>query len=94
MWKYAVGTPLEKWLTSDAIFHSDFLYEHISDVLRFVTLYKFGGIYLDTDVVVMKSFDDFSSNFAGDDRYDVVGCSVLGLDATGLGHKIAAHCLK
>lgn len=94
MWKYAIGTPLEKWLTSDTIFHSDYLYEHMADVLRFLTLFKFGGIYSDTDVIVMKSFDDLGKDFAGDDWGDVVGCSVLGLDVTGLGHKIAAHCLK
>lgn len=94
MWKYATGSPLEKWLNSDAIFHSNYLYEHMADVLRFLTLYKFGGIYSDTDVIVMKSFDDLGVNFAGDDWGDVVGCSVLGLDAVGLGHKIAEYCLK
>ncbi|KAJ6636680.1 Lactosylceramide 4-alpha-galactosyltransferase [Pseudolycoriella hygida] len=94
MWKYAVGTPLETFLNSDKMFYSNYLYEHISDVLRFLTLFKFGGIYLDTDVVVMKNFDTLGKNFAGDDWGDVVGCSVLGLDATGLGHKIASHCLN
>ncbi|KAG4066882.1 hypothetical protein HA402_012949 [Bradysia odoriphaga] len=94
MWKYAAGTPLDQWLRSDAMFYSNYLYEHMSDVLRFLTLYKFGGIYADTDVVVKKSFDGLGLNFAGDDWGTVVGCSVLGLSVTGLGHKIAAHCLN
>lgn len=94
MWKLAIGTPLEKWLTSDTIFHSDYLYEHLADVLRFLTLYKFGGIYSDTDVVLMKSFDELGVNFAGDDWGDVVGISILGFDAVGLGHKIVEYVLK
>lgn len=94
MWKYAAGTPLENWLRSDAMFYSNYLYEHMSDVLRFLTLYKFGGIYVDTDVVAKKSFDGLGLNFAGEDWGTVVGCSVLGLSVTGLGHKVAAHCLK
>ncbi|CAG0915856.1 unnamed protein product [Notodromas monacha] len=28
------------------------------DVLRYVTLFKYGGLYLDTDVIVMKPMDD------------------------------------
>lgn len=29
---------------------------HLSDILRFTYLYLFGGVYLDTDIVVLKSF--------------------------------------
>jgi len=70
------------------------LYEHMADVLRFLTLFKFGGIYSDTDVIVMKSFDELGENFAGDDWGDVVGCSVLGLGASGIGHEIAEYSLN
>lgn len=37
-------------------------YAHVSDVLRLHVLYNFGGIYMDTDVEVIKSFDDLLSN--------------------------------
>ncbi len=40
-----------------------------SDILRFEILYQFGGIYADTDVVCLKSFDDLMNKgisfFAG-----------------------------
>lgn len=35
-----------------------------SDVIRLWVLYKYGGIYLDTDVMVYKTFDDFLDNHA------------------------------
>ena len=35
-----------------------------SDVIRLWALYEFGGIYLDTDVMVYKSFDDLLDNHA------------------------------
>ncbi len=33
-------------------------YAFVSDYVRFYALYNYGGIYLDTDVEVIKSFDD------------------------------------
>lgn len=34
-------------------------YAFVSDYIRFYALYHYGGIYLDSDVEVLKSFDDF-----------------------------------
>lgn len=36
-------------------------YAHVSDVCRIYALYKYGGIYLDTDVEILKSFEPFRS---------------------------------
>ena len=36
-------------------------YGFLSDYFRFVVLYNFGGVYLDTDVEAIKSFDEFLS---------------------------------
>lgn len=33
-------------------------YAFVSDVARFMILYEYGGVYFDTDVEVIKSFDD------------------------------------
>ncbi len=35
---------------------------HIADYLRIDIVNKYGGIYLDTDVIVLKDFDDFLHN--------------------------------
>ena len=47
-------TPLEKWNFSAAIKTSLWPKEHASDVLRFLTLWKYGGTYLDMDFVILK----------------------------------------
>lgn len=52
--KFAVETPLQEFVKSNTIFRSYFPVSHASDLLRFLTLWKFGGTYLDLDIVLMK----------------------------------------
>jgi len=40
------------------IFNSCTSYSNQSDVLRYVALQQFGGVYVDTDVMPLRSFDD------------------------------------
>jgi len=37
----------------------------VSDYCRFYILYKYGGVYLDTDVQLIKSIDDLGDTFVG-----------------------------
>lgn len=52
--KYTHKTPLQDFVASNTIFTSHWPVSHASDLLRFLTLWKFGGTYLDLDVVLMK----------------------------------------
>lgn len=55
-------------------------YAFVSDYARFDILYHHGGIYFDTDVEVIRSFDDILANGA------FMGCETNGVDvAPGLG---------
>jgi hypothetical protein len=47
-------TPLERWNFRAAMASSSWPKEHSSDVLRLVALWKYGGTYLDLDVVILK----------------------------------------
>lgn len=94
VWKYAEDTPLDEWLKTGTLFESNYLFEHMSDVLRYLTLYKFGGIFMDLDVVVQQNFDHLGENFAGDDSVDAIGCGVLHFGTDKLGRKVAEHCLR
>lgn len=38
------------------------MYAFVSDYVRVYALYNYGGIYLDTDVEVRKSFNDLLDN--------------------------------
>lgn len=50
----------------------------VSDYVRSYALYKYGGLYLDTDVQIIKSLDDlFSSSFAGFEHTDVVAPGLI-----------------
>lgn len=54
-------------------------YAFVSDYVRINTLYKYGGIYLDTDVEVLKSFNPFltETGFLGFENRTTVGTAVM-----------------
>ena len=55
----------------------------VSDVCRLYALQKFGGIYMDTDVRVLKSFDDYLKykSFIGKEVPFKVSTAVIGAEA-------------
>jgi lactosylceramide 4-alpha-galactosyltransferase len=60
----SVGTPFEKFFKMKMLRTSNYKTEHGSDVVRFLLLWKYGGTYLDTDIIVRKRLDTFPQNFA------------------------------
>lgn len=80
LWSYAANTPLENWFLSDKLFLSDYLNSHVSDFLRYVSLYKFGGLYLDLDVIVQKTIENMSANYAGAESDNYVAAGVINLE--------------
>lgn len=91
---FAVGTPLEKFFRDNTLRNSSFIVEHTSDVLRLLTLYKYGGTYLDSDVVVMDSLNDLPRNYLGSEGDGYIANGVINLQATGYGHMVAEAFLK
>ncbi|MDR2646728.1 MAG: glycosyl transferase [Oscillospiraceae bacterium] len=55
-------------------------YAFVSDYIRAKALFERGGVYLDTDVELLRPLDDFLSlsAFAGFERADYVGTAVMG----------------
>ncbi|XP_046450319.1 lactosylceramide 4-alpha-galactosyltransferase-like isoform X1 [Daphnia pulex] len=53
--RHFLGTPLEALLRGGKFEKSKFSFQHLSDVVRIAMLHKSGGIYLDLDVVVLRS---------------------------------------
>ncbi|XP_062126039.1 lactosylceramide 4-alpha-galactosyltransferase-like [Drosophila sulfurigaster albostrigata] len=92
--RFAVGTPIEDWLKDGKLFKSDYPIVHISDLLRLLTLYRFGGIYLDLDVVLLRSLEQVPLNFAGAESDTHVANGVLSLAPTDFGHQFATSCLR
>lgn len=52
--RYVKNTPLEVWCKSEPLKKSLWPTSHASDVMRYLTLWKYSGTYLDLDVVVLK----------------------------------------
>ncbi|XP_019700358.1 lactosylceramide 4-alpha-galactosyltransferase isoform X2 [Harpegnathos saltator] len=90
---YVKNTPLEAWYARGALKKSRWPNSHMSDVLRYLTLWKYGGIYLDLDVVVTTSLEDLT-NFAGAEDWDDVAAGVIGFDMSELGRRIADACVR
>ncbi|KAH8391523.1 hypothetical protein KR200_003091 [Drosophila serrata] len=93
-WSYAAGTPIEEWLKDGSLFLSSYLFSHISDFLRYLTLYRYGGLYLDMDVVVLRSMEEVPPNYTGAESNTHLAAGVMSLAATGFGHEIAESCLR
>lgn len=90
---YTKETPLEDWYKSGVLMKSKWRRSHMSDVLRYLTLWKYGGIYLDLDVVVMTSLENLT-NFAGAEDWDDVAAGVMGFSSNDLGRRMAEACLR
>ena len=60
--KYAKGTVLESILVND-IKKSKHPIVDASNMLKIVTLHRWGGITLDNDMLIIRSFDDLPSNW-------------------------------
>ena len=43
---YANDTPLKEWMARGEILRSQYMNSHLSDVMRYLTLYKYGGLSL------------------------------------------------
>lgn len=57
-------------------------YAFVSDVCRLKVLFDYGGIYLDTDVEVIKSFDPFlhHHSFCGYEARQYIGTGIIGAE--------------
>lgn len=69
------------------------LWAYVSDYLRLKILYDNGGLYFDTDVETVKSFDDLLDNkmFVGLERTKNIGAGVIGAEK---GHPLIKRLLE
>lgn len=93
-YQYAIGTPAEQWIKKDMIFKSKFFNVHLSDLLRLITLYKYGGIYFDLDFVIQRNLDDLPPNFAGAQIENDINNAVFGFDNKDVGHDLINLILR
>lgn len=85
---YSGNTEIYEWLKTDKLLESSFFPEHLSDIVRALSLFRYGGYHLDLDVVVQKSFDDLGEDFISDDWGDIINGAVMHLNNYGIGREI------
>lgn len=63
-------------------------------IFRYLTLWKYGGIYLDLDVVVLESLEKVTLNYAGCEFDRTAAAGVLSFAPDGNGHQWAEICIN
>lgn len=74
-------TSPEKWDIVGRYLDMSPAFAYKSDLMRLELLYRYGGVYIDTDVEVVKCFDPFSEYnypFAAWESQYVIGSAVIG----------------
>lgn len=62
--EFVFDTPAEEFIISNQLYNSLYPVEHTSDVFRLLLLWKYGGTYLDSDMIVRRQVDNLGTNFA------------------------------
>lgn len=86
--EFAEETPLELWFREGAILKSEHIIEHVSDILRILALWKYGGTYFDLDVVDQKPVSSVGTNFACWETGGLINSAIVNLDGE-IGRTIA-----
>ncbi|KAM8980470.1 lactosylceramide 4-alpha-galactosyltransferase isoform 1-T1 [Sarcophilus harrisii] len=67
------GTPLASWYASLNQRWHPYLLPTVSDAARIAIMWKFGGIYLDTDFIVLKNLKNFTNVLGIQSKYVLNG---------------------
>jgi len=73
------GTPLEYWYFCTDWNRGWFAVAHLSDAMRFLSLFKFGGYYLDLDIISLRPITSYR-NFLAEEYPNNLGNSVIHAD--------------
>lgn len=79
--QFAAGSPLEDLSKSEYLRNSSYRAIHTSDTLKWLLLWKFGGIYFDSDMIIRKRFSPGIYNFACKQTEGEVTSGVLGFES-------------
>eukprot|EP01103_Thecamoeba_quadrilineata_P019306 TRINITY_DN7757_c0_g1_i1.p1 TRINITY_DN7757_c0_g1~~TRINITY_DN7757_c0_g1_i1.p1 ORF type:complete len:317 (+),score=40.63 TRINITY_DN7757_c0_g1_i1:400-1350(+) len=87
------GSPLEKWSANKDVRmweRSKHWYSHLTDVLRLFLVWKEGGTYLDTDVIIVRPLSDLH-NVIGRVRDDRINGAVMRFEK---GNRFLKDCME
>lgn len=77
--EFVAGTPMERWNYCSDWKSGPHHVAHLSDGLRYLTLYKFGGYYFDLDVIQSRPVTDYRNFIATEDN-EVISIGAMHAD--------------
>lgn len=80
---YSENTPLERWMHDGILFNSSYVVTHTSDILRFLTLWRYTGTYVDLDIILKKQIESSGTNFACIQKDGFINSALMNLDMHG-----------
>ncbi|XP_063897391.1 lactosylceramide 4-alpha-galactosyltransferase [Helicoverpa armigera] len=91
--EFSKGTAVQSIVLND-IKLSQYPIQHAADILRILTLNKWGGMYLDTDMIVTRSLEHLPKNFVAKENLDDVASGILSFAKDGIGANITNKILE
>lgn len=88
--RYLNDSSISEWLNTRNVLN---LPDRMGDFLKFLTLYKYGGFYLNSNLIVQKCVDNLEKNSIIIDFRGEIDNSVIHLSKDGIGHEISKRIL-
>lgn len=77
--EFLAGTPIESWYHSSEWKNGPYHVAHLSDGLRLVTLFKYGGFYFDLDIIHTRPVINYR-NFIAAESGETIANGVINID--------------
>ncbi|XP_060802860.1 alpha-1,4-N-acetylglucosaminyltransferase-like [Amyelois transitella] len=90
--RYVKGTPMEDFDVS-TLLRSPWPMQVTSDALRYLTLYKWSGIYVDLDIMVVRPLRFLGNNWAALENKREIGSAALSFGRDDLGRYVAERVI-
>ncbi|XP_026324750.1 lactosylceramide 4-alpha-galactosyltransferase-like isoform X2 [Hyposmocoma kahamanoa] len=92
---FVKDTPIENLLPSEIMhINKNWCLESLAGMIKYLALYKYGGIYLDLDVITVKSFDTLPANWVAKQDSEVYGNAAFALSRNGFGRTVAENIIR
>ncbi|CAK1547406.1 unnamed protein product [Leptosia nina] len=81
--EYSMGTPAEGFVSSGALNDTACPIMLTEGLVKYLTLYKFGGIFMEKDIIVTKSLSSLPRNWVPKQNEFSIGSGILALSKNG-----------
>ncbi|XP_073953380.1 lactosylceramide 4-alpha-galactosyltransferase-like [Choristoneura fumiferana] len=91
---YALHTPLEEIFNGSLTSHGKRHHRRMAEYLKFLTLYHYGGLVVDLDMLVTAATDHLGSNWLVREDDGRIGSAVVSLSRDRVGRKVTPLVLS